>query len=338
MKAQQRNKHTFSGALFLALLIPVACFSATQKKQQVEVIELVPGKIERSYTLLGRAQAENRVRIINQEPGRILQLPYREGDPVTKGDLLVGLDDRELRAELDKAIANEEQAKTDLERLIKLQPRDLASEDEVARATTQLELTRAETRVLRTRLSETQITAPINGIISERLFEQGAFAPASSHILTLYDPANVLLRISIPQTLNKRLQEGSFRMPDGTPLGIHRILPEAGTLTSGLTVDLAIRELSLFPGQLLEIEFTPSVQEHLWLPLVALQEDDAGRYVFINKNDAAVRTKITTGEIRSDHILILQGLSPGDEVIVTGFNGLTDGRSLSVRRRGNDAN
>lgn len=332
MNAHQRNKHTFSGALFLALLIPVACFSAPQKKQQVEVLTLEPSKIERSYTLLGRAQAENRVRIINQEPGRILQLPYREGDPVNQGDLLVGLDDRELRAELDKAVANEKQAETDLARLKKLQPRNLASEDEVARATTQLELTRAETRVLRTRLSETRITAPIDGTISERLFEQGAFAPASSHILTLYDPAHVLLRVNVPQALNKRLQEGHFRMPDGTPLGIHRILPEAGAMTSGLIVDLAAKELRLFPGQLLEIEFTPSVHEHLWLPLVALQEDDAGRYVFLNKNDTAIRTTITTGEIRSDHILILQGLNPGDEVIVTGFNGLTDGRSLSVRR------
>jgi membrane fusion protein (multidrug efflux system) len=71
-------------------------------------------------------------------------------------------------------------------------------------------------------------------------------------------------------------------------------------------------------------------RSRLWLPLAAIQEDENGRYVFINDEGKAARRAIGTGEIRADHIEIVDGLEAGTQVVITGFNGLNEGKKLKI--------
>ena len=328
--------------LVLLGLCTSASLSAEKTAHNVTIVELQEKVLSRSYQLIGIIEPSRHQKILNQEQGRILELPYHEGDTITEGTLLVRIDDQELNAELDKTIANRKQATIDLDRLKKLQPRKLASDDEVARAQTQLELARAEEALLRTRLSETQIKAAFNGIVSERLMEQGDQAPSYSHILTLYDPDSLVIKARLPERLMNDIRSGQFRVrfSDSTQeyeseTVLNRVYPGLDNNTHQVIIELQVRapSLDLVPGMLARVDFTPGVNPDLWLPLIALHEDAQGRFVYRAQDGKAVRARVKTGMIRADHIQITEGLKPGDHVIIAGFIGLRDGKAITTDKK-----
>jgi RND family efflux transporter MFP subunit len=328
--------------LFLLCLAPGFYAYAQKAPHSVTVLPLQEKALTRSYALIGTTESTRTINILNQEDGRILELPYFEGDLVKKGALLARIDDEELRAEIDKAVANRKQAETDLSRLEKLRPRNLASEDEVARARTQLELARAEEALLDTRLRETRIMAPFDGMVSERLMELGDLAPAHSHILTLYDPNALLIRVQLPEQLMPGIRSGHFTIQipasadqpqmTATP---KRIYPTLDSETHQVIVELQTESLpdDVVPGMLVSIDFTPAAQPQLWLPLAALHEDARGRFVYVYQEGKARRIPVVTGTITADHIRIRKGLKAGDEIIIAGFIGLRDGKAVTIERQ-----
>jgi membrane fusion protein (multidrug efflux system) len=328
--------------LFLLGLCPGISLSAEKAAHNVTVIELQEQALQRSYVFIGIVEPARHQKILNQEPGRILELPYYEGDRIEQGALLVRIDGQELRAELDKAMANRKQATTDLDRLKKLQPRNLASEDELARAQTQLEVARAEETLLRTRLGETQIKAGFNAIISERLMEQGDQAPAYTHILTLYDPESLIIKTRLPERLMPGLRTGQFRIrwtdfrnDSVIEATLKRVYPGLDNETHQVIIELAPSSTSvdLVPGMLTQVEFTPGAIAKLWLPLNALHEDAQGRYVYRARDGKAIRSRVKTGMIRADHIQVIDGIEPGDQIITAGFIGLRDGKAITTEKK-----
>jgi membrane fusion protein (multidrug efflux system) len=337
-------KPFFNKAIILVLLglSTSASLSAEKPPHSVTIIELKEKALVRSYQLIGIVEPSRHQKILNQEQGRILELPYHEGDSINKGTLLVRIDDQELNAELDKAIANHKQATIDLDRLKKLQPRNLASDDEVARAKTQLELARAEEALLRTRLNETQIKAAFDGIISERLMEQGDQAPSYSHILTLYDPDSLVIKARLPERLMKDIRSGQFRVQfsdssqkNETEAVLKRVYPGLDNNTHQVIIELQARapSLDLVPGMMTRVDFTPGARPELWLPLIALHEDAQGRFVYRAQDGKAIRSRVKTGMIRADHIQITEGAQPGDHVIIAGFIGLREGKTITTDKK-----
>jgi len=116
-------------------------------------------------TLTGTLEVPRTVHVHSEQAGRIIELPYFEGDSVKKGALLARLDSALLRAGLAKVVALRKQAGVNLKRLEKLVPRKLATEDELARTKTAVELARAEELLQRTLLSRTVIKAPFDARI-----------------------------------------------------------------------------------------------------------------------------------------------------------------------------
>jgi multidrug efflux pump subunit AcrA (membrane-fusion protein) len=97
-----------------------------------------------TQTVSGTLEAVTKIRLYNEESGRITQLPHHEGDFVKQGELLAQLDNELLKTDVAKASASKEQAKVDLERLKKLLPKKISTEEEVAHAHTELDLATAE--------------------------------------------------------------------------------------------------------------------------------------------------------------------------------------------------
>ena len=130
------------------------------KEINVHATSIVRQGLKEKQLVTGTLAALSTVRIYNQEPGRIKDLPFYEGHVVEKGQQIAVLDDALLKRELEKASAQHRQAKLDLKRLKRLVPRKLASDDQLARAETLVEQARAEENLFRTRLSYAKINAP----------------------------------------------------------------------------------------------------------------------------------------------------------------------------------
>lgn len=287
----------------------------------------------------GVLQAVQRVRIFNQESGRIIRLPFYPGDHVNKGDILVEIDDRLLRSQFNKAQSSLKQAQLDHKRLKSLVPRKLASEDELTRAQTNVELAQAEVALIETQLDHTRIRAPFSGVISERNYEPGDVAPLHSHILTLFEPNKLKIELSVSELILNPLKLGDKvniridALDDRLwPGSIHRIYPDVDSQTHQGKIEVRISDpiQGARPGQLCRVQLQAQTSPRLVMPFAALRHNNQGEYVYrLGEENKVQFVSVETGLLLGKYIEILAGLSEGNTVITKGFQGLRDGKTVS---------
>ena len=306
----------------------------------VETIIVSRQSIAIKRTLTGTLEAPRTVHIHTEQSGRIIELPYYEGDPVKQGDVLVRLDDTLLRANLAKATATRKQAEVDLKRLQRLVPSKLATEDELARASTSVELASAEESLQRSLLARTVIKAPFNGVISARLKEPSDIVAVNNHILTVIDPTLITAAIQVPEQLHGRVSNGDSVSVRIDSLGdssfgakILRIHPVVDANTRQGTVEIRLDPVpnGARPGQLCRVTLETAETPRRLIPLNALQFDAEGSYVYrITEDSKAQRIAVSIGLQIGDSMEIIDGVTDGDEIVSKGFLGLKSGKPIRV--------
>lgn len=334
----------------LTLLLISACSQETpattekpKKKSRDHLVEAVVVQtsvlgVERVRT--GTLRARREVQIHNQEEGEIILLPYFEGDRVKKGDVVVRLDDKLLRAQLARAQATRQQAEQDLKRTRNLFKKKLVSDEELNRTETALEVAKSDEEVLATRLSYTTIVSPINGIVSTRLSEPGNIAERYTHILTISDPTSLITEVTLSELLISQLSvnhpaEVSIdALGDKTFLGkVSRIFPNLDPVTRRGTVEVELKPVpqGARPGQLCRVKLKTQGAERLMVPFSALRRDQKGEYVFaINAEGKVQRAAVVSGLRIGEQVEILKGLSDGQQVVTKGFLDLSPGKTVKV--------
>ncbi|MFO7603241.1 MAG: efflux RND transporter periplasmic adaptor subunit [Gammaproteobacteria bacterium] len=317
------------------------------RDQTVAVVSVERGPLTIHRQSTGSLEPISRVHIINEAQGRITQLPFYPGDRVRQGQLLVQLDDAVARAELDKAIASYNQARLDLKRLERLMPRKLASEDEIARAQTAVELANAEASLRRTQLAHTRIDAPFDGIISERFKEPGDVVSLHGHILTLIDDSALKARISVSEYLLSELRNDLPVAVVIDALGeqafagkILRVYPAVDPASRLGTAEVLLSPVppNARAGQLCRVTLDIHTAPLLSLPFSAIKHDSRGDYVFtVDAEGKARYTAITTGLQAGSRIQVIEGLESGARVITRGHIGLNDGKAVKISADGTTA-
>ena len=291
-------------------------------------------------SLMGTLEAPRTVHIHSEQAGKIIELPYYEGDRVSKGRVLARLDDSLLQAGLAKVVASRKQAEVDLKRLQNLVPRKLATEDELARAGTLLELAVAEESLQRTLLSRTFSKASFAGMISARLKEPGDIVSLNEHMLTLFDPDYMTAAVRLPEQLHSRVALGDAVQLSIDSLGdrsftasILRIHPVLDAQTRQGTIEILLDPVptGARPGQLCRVALQTAETPRRLIPLNALQFDSRGSFVFrLDEASRAQRTAVTTGLQIGESIEIIEGVGDGERVVVRGFLGLKPGQAVRV--------
>jgi RND family efflux transporter MFP subunit len=336
--------------LFLMTFLIVSCDADDKqfakkggKKQLVEVVEVIRAPLTTTRIVTGTLEATRTVHIYNEEQGRIQKLPAYPGDRVKNGELIVELDNTLIRAELDKAIASYKQALLDYKRLKKLKPRKLASEDEIARAETAVEQARAEKVLQETRLARTTISAPFDGLISERLKEPGDVVALHEHILTVYDPDTLIAKVQVSEIILHNIQLDSQVALRIDALGdqqfngkVTRKYPTINPATRQGTLEVTLNPApeGAFPGQLVRVRIDGQTIPLTSLPLAAVRHDTQGEYVFkIGKENKAQYTPVKTGIQIGERVEIIEGLSDGDKVVSKGFLNLRNNAAVKVKAK-----
>lgn len=358
-KKQTGFSWLFSGA-FLCLILS-SCDNSTetgssdQRAQQalhrVEVISVENKPVSLTQTVSGTLEAVTKIRLYNEESGRITKLPYYEGDFVKKGALLVQLDNELLKTDVAKAKALKEQAKLDLSRLKKLLPKQISTEEEVAKARTELDLAIAEEKRQLTRLKRTSIKAPVNGLVSERLYEPGDMLAPQSHIHTIIDPATLRLKASLAERwlpLVKKGQAVSLRIDafgdKVFPANIVRIHPTVNPRTHKGIVEILLSSQShdhlaegVSAGQFARADIKLSAINRRIIPTHTIHYEPEGAYVFRvveddSGNTVAEKVYFEQGQQFASVSEILSGLEPGDHIVSRGFLGLRTGKKVEVAK------
>mgnify|MGYP000181580624 CR=1 FL=1 len=306
----------------------------------VETVAVQRTPLKSKKIVTGSLVATRTVQIHNEEQGRITRIPVYPGDHVQKGDTILELNNTIFTAELDKATAAHKQARLDYKRIRKLKPRNLASEDELARAETAVEQTRAELALQQAKFDHSIVMAPFTGLISERLKEPGDIVPLHSHILTIYDPATLIAKINISEIILQSINVGhqvELRVDalgdvkiNGTIIRIHPLI-NSSTRQGIVEIKLNNRPDGAYPGQLARVKIEGQTNPLPNLPLYAIRHDTRGEYVFrITKENKAQYTSIKTGIQLGERVEILAGLTEGDRVVSKGFLKLRDNSPVKI--------
>lgn len=305
----------------------------------VALAQAEPGRLSYTADRAGSLRAVREVRILNQEEGRLTEVRVREGDRVKAGEVLVRYDDRILRAELDKASATLGQAELDHERSRQLREKGFVSEDAVSRAATALEIARAEVRLLRARVQHMAIAAPFDGVVASRLVEPGNVTPQHTHLLTVIDPSQLVTDVNVSELVMPYLELGDRAevridalgetLYPGRIVRIHPVIDPA-TRTGRVEVVLKPVPAGARPGQFCRVLLSTGSREQLVVPLVALQRDLEGEFVYVYEDSGGTvrRAGVATGLRLADRVEIRGGLERGARVVVKGFLDLAPGRRV----------
>ena len=315
-----------------------------QSLHNVEVVRAEKKPVFLPQTASGTLEAVTKIRLYNEESGRITKLPYHEGDRVKQGTLLVQLDNELLKTDVAKATASKEQAKVDLSRLSKLLAKKIATEEEVASAKTILDLAIAEEKRQFIRLQRTSIKAPIDGVITERLYEPGDLLAQQSHILTIIDPSALLLKATIAERWIPLIQADQAVQLRIDALGdtkfsakILRIHPTINASTHKGVIELLLNPVpdGAKEGQFARAQIDLKANERLVIPVHTILYEPEGAYVYriiVNDKGESIAEKVffDQGQQFASVTEVLSKINPGDKIVSRGYLGLRHGKKVII--------
>ena len=327
-----------------AALLLTACNEASEKPAKknkpvhlVETASVMLESVGLTQIRTGSLTSRREVKIFNQEEGTIIEMPFFEGDTVSKGDVVVRLDDKILRANLTRAQATHRKTKLDQKRIKDLYKKKLSSDEALNRTETELAIAAAEEEMFATRVGYTVISAPISGVVSQRLSEPGNIAERYTHLLTISDHSSLITEVNVSELMVSHLNLNDDVTVIIDALGnevfkgrISRIHPNLDPLTRRGTVEVTLTPVpaGARPGQLCRVTFNTRTAERLMIPFRALRRDNKGEYVFLLDGSKVTRASIISGLRIAEQVEILQGLETGQRVVTRGFLDLVENKSV----------
>ena len=304
---------------------------------EVAVAEL--GTAARVLAATGTVEPIRSIGINAQLGGALLRVAVEEGSMVREGQILAEIDSRELEAQLASAEASLQVAKRVAERSQQLRDQQINTVAEYERDQAAFTSAQATRDQLRTRLGFATVRSPVAGVVLDKRVEQGDIVSGQTRLFTVGDVSTLVVRVPVSE-----LDVGGLRPGDHVPVTldalpgrvlsarVRRVFPSADTVTRLIPVEIALTPEAargVKPGYLARVSIQLDPRSNVLLvPAPALLEDPTGSIVYLARGGKAVRTRVTRGGTFQGRVEIVEGLAPGDSVIVAGNNQVRDGGAI----------
>lgn len=312
---------------------------------------------------IGTAQAYNTVIVKPQVEGKLLEIRFREGQDVKKGDVLAKIDPRPYKAVYDQAVANKaknaallENARRDLERYANLGDSIAAQAVDTQRATVrQLEAAvkadQAAVDSAATQLGFTTITAPISGRTGIRQVDAGNIVnpgePNGLVVITQITPISVLF--SLPQqhlpAINRATAENGKIPVLAVGEDQTRVIEEGGLELVDNQVDAATGAVrlkatfanesrNLWPGGFANVRMLIETRrDAIVIPASAVQRGPQNlSYVFVYKpeTETVEMRNVTIALAEGAEAVVMEGVAEGESIVTDGMSKLQDGSKVRL--------
>lgn len=306
-----------------------------EKAVPVRVSIVEPGSIADTIQLPGRIEADWRSRLAVDKGGRIVDILADKGDRVEKGQVLLRIDDRVWRAILEQAEIEAREAEKEFKRWTELSRTGAISTSEFDAVRTRHDRARVQLEEARVHVSQCEVRSPVDGVLNDRYVEVGEFAAEGAAVLELLvdDPVKLVVDVperdigairqgqTIPFTiriLDNRAFEGTVSFvaqaasPANNSYRVEALTPNPdGTLRAGMIASATIERAR--------------TDDALVAPLSAVIPRKGEHFVFIAREDRAVRRLVKIDRFVGTEVVLASGLEPGEELILEGHRVLVDG-------------
>jgi len=306
----------------------------------VEVVAIERRSVSSFLQTNGSLEAENDVQIVARIQGPIVELVAEEGMRLTKGDVMLKIDETETRAQVEIAKVGLKDGTRAHERAKAARDSEIISQEVYDAALAQLESAEAQLMNAEINYSYTSVKAPFDGIVVERLVKLAENVTANQELFRFSEFDPLLCKIQVPEKELSRLRKGqtAYLNVEAWPeerfqASVLRISPVVDPATGTIRVTLQVRARSkLSPGMFARVFLVTDTHESaVVMPKRALSIESLSDTVFVvNDEGQAVRRDIELGYEETDVVEVLSGLEVGERVIVVGQDGLTDGTPIQV--------
>ncbi|MFA5817508.1 MAG: efflux RND transporter periplasmic adaptor subunit [Bacteroidales bacterium] len=309
----------------------------------VEVLVIKPDTLLNIIYSTGTLLPNEKVELRNEVSGRITGIYFNEGTEVKQGTLLLKINDQDLQAQLNKNSVQEKMARDEEYRKRQLLDIKAISQEEYDMVANTLKSVQAERQLLDAQIAKTQIFAPLSGKIGLRNVSPGSYIPSNTLIATLQQVDPIKIEFSVPEKYTQLIRSGmqiSFSM-DYTPepfsgkvYAVESGVDEA-TRTVKVRATCTNPKRLLVPGTFARISVVlEKIPDAIKIPSEAMVGDIAGNKVFLVRGGKATSVPIFAGIRTEKDVQIIQGLQPGDSLILTGLLQVNDGTPVAVKGRG----
>lgn len=310
----------------------------------VLLAEVRAEELVRRVEAVGTVAAIDSVTVATEVAGRLIEVPFEQGQIVKQGDVLARLDSDEAQAAVSSARAEAAeiaQAVQRGEQLLQTGNTPRATVDDARR---RLQGAMARVYAAQSQLEEMTVRAPFTGRVGLRQVSVGAVVAAGTAFTTLDALDPIALRFAVPEQEMGRIDPGTV-VEATSPAYPERVFEgrvhaldgrvDAATRTLEIEARLPNPDGDLRPGMLMNLQIAVErVAEAVVVPPRAVLLRGESHFVFRERDGKAERVEVRVGAREPERIEILEGLRPGERIVVEGGDQLSDGQPVRVREGG----
>ncbi len=298
--------------------------------------------------LQGDVTTKQNVLIYPEISGTLYKVYVKEGQKVSKGQLLASIDDGGLSSQLAQMKTQAALAKTTFDRQKRLWEQNIGSEIQYLEAKTAYESQESAVKQMQSQVAKSSVRAPFSGIIDDVIKDQGTVVSPGpgSEVFRIVNLSNMYIKVDVPEShlpnvtpgknvevyfpvtgdsvRTKVRQTGNFINPGNRSFTAEIPVPsKEGKIKPNLTAKVMINDYTN--------------ENAILIPQSIVSENAEGeQYVYLVSSDTsseetvAKKAVITTGKTQGDYVEVLSGIASGDGIINEGARSVKDGQKVRI--------
>jgi membrane fusion protein (multidrug efflux system) len=305
----------------------------------VNGIVIKPTSFASNLDVTGTIEANESVALQSEVSGLVTGIFFKEGSNVSKGSLLVKINDRDIQAQLQEALTKQNLSASNENRAKQLLAKGAISQEEYDASLADLKSLKAQGQLIRAQLAKTSIIAPFSGKIGLRSISVGVYITPTTVIANLLSTNPVKVNFSVPEKYMGQIKMNSsitFRTDGSSQIytgKVFAIEPGINAQTRTLQIKALAQNNNneLLPGSFAKVSLVlNNVENAILVPNEAIIPVLKGKTVFVSKNGKAKQVEVHSGTRTDANIVITSGLAAGDTVLTTGAMTLKEDAPVKV--------
>ncbi len=298
--------------------------------------------ISNGLTATGEFAGWEEATLVAESQGSIQYLRVKEGDKITKGQVIAKVDAVSLSSQLSGAQSAFAKAEKDVARYQRLLEVGAVSQSALEDTRIQMENARANIAQINQQLSFTVVKSPINGVVNRLMVEETSFVMPGNEIAEIVQVDRLKIKVNIAEDNLSKIKEGQdvSIKTDVYPLEnfkgkVSNISVKADASRKfQVTIEVDnTKENQLRAGLFAEVNFDAlktNETEALFMPREAIVGSLQNPSVYIVKDNTVTLQKIKVGAVINGDVAILEGLQNGQQVVTKGIINLTNGTKVKI--------
>lgn len=298
--------------------------------------------VDPKFTANGNFEAIEQIDFSAESSGRIVSLMVKEGSRVSRGQVLARIDNQVASAELDRAEASANTARTNLERFQKALKTGGVTQKQVDDMEVAYQDALARLAQAKKGAQNTLLKSPINGIINAKFVEVGTYLAPGTKIFEIVNISRLKLEVKVPEQQVVQLKVGQ-EVPVSTNVypevnykGKITFIAAKGDESLNYPVEIEIANVSgkeLKAGMYGTATFDlPDQEPKIYIPRAAFYSGMNNAEIFVMKDGKAVHKSVVVGNVYGDKVEVRDGLEEGEVVIYSGQVNLVDGTPVTEQK------